>query len=122
MTRPVFVILLLLFIAACAVAVHPPVPLPGVFVLYAQTLPITKTATWNAPIVDATHAAADSYTVRLDGIVVGSPTTTTQAVTFTTNGAHTVTVTATNQWGTSGPLALSVLVAPPNTISGLTLQ
>lgn len=72
--------------AFCArVPIHVP-PMPGVLVVNAQTLPATKTATWTA------NPAADQvtkYTVRLDGSVVGSPTGTSQAVTFATGGAHT---------------------------------
>lgn len=95
----------------------PPVFPTGTITIEAQTLPITKTIAWTAP-----PGIIDSYTVRLDGTVVGSPTGTTQSVTFTTLGLHAVTVTASNTWGTSPPGTLNVNVAPPAAPSNLTLQ
>ena len=97
----------------------PPVTLPGVITIYAQTLPVTRTAVWTP---NAASDAVTNYTVRLDGTTVGSPTAATQSVTFTTLGAHTVTVTATNIWGTSGPLTLTVNVVAPSTPTGLVIQ
>ena len=83
--------------------------------VFAQALPATKTLAWDASVVDATHSAADNYIVRLDGTIIGSPTSTTQSVTFATIGLHTLTVTANNTWGTSAAASLTVLVAVPNT-------
>lgn len=84
---------------------------PGTVVLKAQSLPITKTIAWDAnPSIDGVI----DYTVRLNGIVVGTPTTTTsQAVTFTTQGPQTITVTARNTWGTGPAGTLNVDVRVP---------
>lgn len=98
--------LLALFGAACGRA-------PSfVVVVEAQTLPITKTLAWDAPASDPSLGTVESYTVRLDGTIVGQPTvpTTTQAVTFTTLGTHTLTVTSENVWGSSEPATLTVIV------------
>lgn len=95
----------------------PPVFPSGTVTIEAQTLPITKTVSWTAP-----PGTIDSYTVRLDGAVVGSPTGTSQAVTFTTLGLHTITVVATNIWASSPPGTLTVNVAPPSAPTNLTLQ
>lgn len=84
-----------------------------VVVLSAQSLPLTRTLAWDAPVVDATHTAADSYIVRLDGTTIGTPTTTTQSVTFQTAGAHTLTVQSVNTWGAGGTATLNVLVLVP---------
>lgn len=80
-------------------------------VIHAQSLPITKTFTWDAnPPADGVL----NYTVALDGVTVGSPTGITQAVIFTTVGAHVVSVTATNMWGTGPATSLSVNVTLPS--------
>lgn len=89
----------------------------GVIVLEAQTLPITKTFAW-----DDNDTSITNYTVTLDGVVVGNPTTKTQPVTFTTFASHTVSVTATNIWGTSAPFTATVLVQPPTAPSNGRLQ
>ena len=81
--------------------------------LDAQTLPITRTLAWDAPIADPNTGAVEFYVVRLDGTEVGRPTATTQSVTFTTLGSHTLTVTAENQWGSSAPVSLTVIVRAP---------
>lgn len=86
-----------------------PTGVPGVIVLEAQSLPLTKVYAW-----DETSTDVLNYTVTLDGVVVGSPTVKQQSVTFTALGPHTITVTATNVWGTSGPLTQSVNVQPPS--------
>lgn len=114
-------VVLLAFTPACA-ACATSRNVPGVLVLEAQTLPLMRTLTWKAPAVDATHEAADSYTVSLDGVVVGTPTTLTQVITFATLGPHTVSVTAMNVWSTSPPAVLMVNVAPPNSASGLAFK
>lgn len=90
-------------------------------VIYAQSLPITKTVAWDA------NAASDnvtSYTLRLD---TGTPSTvvppaTTGTVTFTTAGTHTITVTATNVWGTSPPATLVVNVVVPGAPGNVRIQ
>jgi hypothetical protein len=94
-------------------------PRATVWTVYAQTLPITKTVAWDA------NPAGDgvlSYTVQLDGVTVGSPTVTTQTVTFTTAGAHVLRVSATNQWGVSGYTTLTVNVVVPANPANLRLQ
>lgn len=112
----------LLAVLACVATLAPPSSPLGrrSIVLIAQTLPVTKTIAWD----DATAAAdgVTNYTVTLDGTVVGSPTGLTQAVTFTTAGVHTVTVTATNIWGTSGPATLSITVKVPGNPANVRLQ
>lgn len=90
-----------------------------VFTVYAQSLPVTKTLAWDA------NAAADAvinYTVRLDGTVIGSPTGTTQAFTINAVGAHSLTVTATNIWGTSTPMTLNFNVVIPGVPSNGRIQ
>ena len=87
--------------------------------LQAQTLPATKTLAWDA---NAAGDAVTNYTVTQDGTLVGSPTGTTQAVTFTTAGTHTLVVRAVNLWGASGPATLLVNVVVPATPATLRLQ
>ena len=108
---------LLAVVAAFCTSLPRPVNLPGVITLYAQALPVTKTLVWTPQ-----GAAADSYTVKMDGTTIGSPTTPSQAVVFTTNGTHVLTVTATNIWGTSAPATLTVNVAAPSAPNGLGIQ
>mgnify|MGYP003334732990 CR=1 FL=1 len=85
-------------------------------VLYAQSLPVTKTLAWDAnPASDA----VTNYTVRLDGTVIGNPTTPTQAFTINTAGLHTLSVTATNTWGTSQASTLSLNVVVPSAPANL---
>ena len=54
-----------------------------------------------------------NYTVTNDGVFVANPVGLTQTVTFTTAGAHTLTLTATNQWGTSGAASLTINIVVP---------
>lgn len=90
-----------------------------VFTVYAQSLPITKTFAWDAnPVGDA----VTSYTVRLDGTVVGNPSGLTQAFTINTTGAHALTLTATNIWGTSAPTTLNFNVVLPSSPSNGRIQ
>lgn len=93
-----------------------------VLVLHAQSFPLVKTLAWDAPTVDATHGAAESYVVRLDGTILGSPTVPTQSVTFQTGGAHTLTVVAVNAWGTSPPATVSVNIIGPGTPANLSIH
>jgi PKD repeat protein len=90
---------------------------PARLVLSAQTLPVTKTLAWT----DA-DTSITSYTVTLDGAVAGNPTTQSQSVTFTTAGTHTLTVTATNVWGTSAPATLTVDIAVPTVPANMQLR
>jgi hypothetical protein len=85
----------------------------------AQTLPLTKTLAWDA---EAAAFNVTNYTVSLDGTVIGNPTGTTQAVTFTTLGTHMLTVTSTNVFGVSGPASLTVNVVAPPPPANLKLQ
>jgi len=87
--------------------------------VYAQTLPVTKTLAWNA---NATSEGVINYTVRLDTVVIGNPTGTTQQVTINTAGPHVLTVTATNQWGTSPPATLNINVVIPTAPQNLNIQ
>ena len=104
---------------AVAVSVWACLMSPVEITLEAQTLPITKTLAWDPnPAADA----VTNYTVRQDGVVLGNPTGTTQAVTFTTVGTHTLTVTATNLWGTSAPATLVVNVVVPAVPGNMRLQ
>ena len=91
----------------------------GVAILAAQSLPVTKTLAWDAnPVAEGVL----HYTVTMDGVLVGAPTATTQAVTFTTPGAHTLTVSATNQWDTGPASTLLVTVVIPTGTVNLRLQ
>ena len=91
----------------------------SVAIVSAQSLPVTKTLAWdpNPPAEGVLH-----YTVTMDGVIVGSPTATTQAVIFTTPGAHTLTVSATNQWDTGPASPLVVTVIIPTMTVNLRLQ
>lgn len=113
--KRVLLAVLIASILACAVALR-----PGVITLEAQTLPVTKTFAWD----DATAVAegVTNYTVLLDGVVIGSPTVLTQAVTFTTAGTHTLSVSAVNLWGTSPAATLTVNVIVPSKPSNTRLQ
>ena len=85
--------------------------LPGkggiaVTIIEAQSLPVTKNVAWDAnPVADGVL----DYTISLDGVVVGTTATLTIPVTFTTQGAHTITAVARNIWGT-GPIATLIVV------------
>jgi len=101
---------------------NPPIVIPGTIVVYAQSLPINKTLSWNAGVVDATHAPADNYIIKMDGATVGSPTGLTQAVTITSLGAHTFTLQASNTWGVSPTVTLNIVVALPPTPVNLSIN
>lgn len=88
-------------------------------VVHAQTLPVNRTLVWDA---NPPEDNVTNYTVRLDGTIVGNPTIPSQTITFTTAGKHILTVTATNEWGTSGPATLNVNVVIPNNPNNLRLQ
>lgn len=86
-------------------------PRKRVTTIYAQSLPITKTVVWDPnPATDQVTL----YTVTLDGTTIGTPTTPSQQFTVTTAGAHTLTVSATNLWGTSPATALAINVKLPD--------
>lgn len=94
-------------------------------VVRAQTLPVTKALVWTPrPASEAITA----YTVTLDGgtpIMVDPMTcaaTCTQPVTFTTAAQHTLSLTATNVWGTGPPSTLTVTVIVPGAPTGLRIQ
>lgn len=113
------ILLLLLVLAAMACATFWPRPTPVVWTIYAQSLPVTKTLAWDAnPPGDAVL----TYTVQLDSVTIGTPTGTTQLVTFTTGGAHVLRVSATNMWGTSGWATLNANVVGPGSPGNLHFQ
>jgi hypothetical protein len=94
-------------------------PTLGVTTIQAQSLPKTVTLAWDA------NSASDTvthYVVRLDGVVVGSPTGTTQPVTITTAGVHLLSVRAVNLWAESPDTTLTVNVIIPGKPSNLRLQ
>jgi hypothetical protein len=94
-------------------------PKSPVTVIHAQSLPKTVTLAWdaNAPSDNVTN-----YVVRLNGTVVGSPTGTTQLVTITTAGLHTLAVRAVNMWAESPDSTLTVNVVVPGKPTNLRLQ
>jgi hypothetical protein len=107
---------LILALVAVLVACASFWPRGHVFVIHAQSLPITKTLVWDAnPVGDG----VTGYTVRLDGVVIGNPTLPSQAFTVTTVGAHTLTVVATNTWGSSAPGTLNINVIVPSNPANL---
>jgi hypothetical protein len=121
MKRYVILFAVLAALVACALFGPPsPVVIPGVTVtLVAQSLPINRTVVWDAnPVADL----VTNYVVRLDGVVIGSPTSTTQPFTITALGSHTLTVVAVNFWGESPPGTLTVNVVAPSAPSGLRIQ
>jgi hypothetical protein len=85
----------------------------------AQSLPKTVTLAWDA---NAPSDNVSNYVVRLDGVVVGSPTGTTQLVTITTAGLHTLAVRAVNMWAESPDSTLTVNVVVPVKPANLRLQ
>lgn len=120
MKRIAIVCLVALGLVACSLFVtKPPIPVPGVVTVYAQTLPVTKTLAWDA---NAAADAVTNYTVKLDGVVVGTPTTPSQAITFAAVGPHTLTVVAVNVWGVSAPATLTVNVVLPAAPANLRIQ
>lgn len=91
----------------------------GMVTVEAQSLPITRTVAWDA------NAASDNvtnYVVRLDGVVIGSPTTTSMPFTVTTAGAHTLSVTAVNLWAESAPTTLAFNVVVPSRSANLVIR
>jgi hypothetical protein len=120
MKRTVAAVAVILALLACSTWLKPHAPkIPGVVVIHAQQMPVNRTLTWDA------NPAGDNvlnYVVRLDGVVIGSPVGITQAVTFTTTGAHTLTVVAVNAWGESAPTTLSINVVAPAQPVGLRIQ
>ena len=120
MKKTILVTLILLALVACATFLRPSLPgVPGVVTVVAQSIPVTKTLAWDAnPASDA----VTNYVVRLDGVVIGSPTGTSQPVTFTSVGVHTLSVIATNLWGDSAPGTLTVNVVAPGQPAGLRVQ
>lgn len=91
----------------------------GVVTLKAQTLPIARTVAWDPnPASDG----VTGYVVRLDGAIVGSPTTTSQPITITALGAHTISVVAVNQWAESTPASLSINVVGPGKPGNVRIQ
>lgn len=120
MKRLLLLGLAVLIVTACSLFLKPSAPwVPGTITLEAQTLPITKTLAWDAnPASDA----VTNYVVRLDGVIIGSPVTTTQLFTITTLGSHTLAVRAVNLWGESVDTTLTVNVVLPAKPTGLRLQ
>jgi LEA14-like dessication related protein len=90
--------------------------LPGVTMLYAQ-VGSTRTLQWTA------DPAASIYTVQLDGVTIGNPTTSSQAFTVPANGAHTFTVTATNTpSGQTATVTYPIVVGQPAVPSGFVIK
>ena len=85
----------------------------------AQSLPVTRTVEWDAsPAADNTI----DYTVTFDGVVVGTTANTSLPVTFSSLGAHTLTVTARNVWGTGPAGVLNVVVSAPGAATGIRIR
>ena len=106
-------------VMSCTLNILPPIGEMAMVTLEAQAIPISKTVAWDA---NAPADAVTNYVVRLDAAIVGSPVGTTQLVTFTSLGTHTITVVAQNLWGTSAPATLVVNVISPNTPANIRLQ
>jgi hypothetical protein len=119
MKRSLILTALLLVIVACATFMPKPPALSGVITIEAQSLPIARTVAWDA---NAPGDAVINYVVRLDGVVIGSPTGTTQAISITTLGVHVVAVRAVNAWGESVDATLTVNVVAPAKPANLRLQ
>lgn len=117
--RLILVLCVLVFATACALFTGKPgVPMmPGMVIMEAQSLPITKTLSWT----DA-DATITGYSVTLDGVVIGTPTVKSQSVTFTTLGNHTLIVTALNTFGATPSAPLVVVVQLPTAPTALTIQ
>jgi hypothetical protein len=119
MKRLILALGVLALLAACASFWPKPPVISGVVTLEAQALPVSRTLAWDA------NAASDNvthYVVRMNGTVIGSPTGTTQPVTFTTLGTHTLAVRAVNLWGESPDATLIVNVIAPVAPRNLRLQ
>lgn len=116
MRRILIAIVVLFFLAACAGWFH---HTPLVITIEAQSLPITRTLTWDA------NAASDgvlNYVVTQDGVDIGSPTGVTQPFTITALGTHTFTVKAINLWGESPTGTLTVNVVLPGKPANVRIQ
>jgi hypothetical protein len=110
--------IILLILTGISLLPKPP-SISGVIVVHAQSLPKNVTLAWDAnPVSDG----VTNYVVRLDGVIVGSPTGTTQACVITTAGLHVFAVRAVNLWAESPDATLTVNVVVPNKPTGLKLQ
>lgn len=121
MKRRLTVLAILLVLVACATWIRTPLPpiVGGPIVLEAQALPINAIVAWTA---NPTSDQVLNYIVRLDGVIVGSPTGIEQPITITTAGIHTITVVAVNLWATSPPGTLVVDVRVPGSPGGLAIR
>ena len=121
MRRIIITVSILVALVACSFLFpKPPIVIPGVIVIEAQTLPITKNLAWDQP--DEIINSVTSWTVRLDTIVIGSPTTKIQPFTITTLGPHVLTVVANNIWTSSAPTTLNINVVAPSAPTGARIQ
>lgn len=111
--------LLLLVLVLCAGCA------PAFPVLEAQSLPISKIIVWDP------NPAADevtSYAVVIDGappVIVQAGSCTTECTSpwlITATGAHTIQLTATNDWGTGVPASLTVTVRVPGKSNNLRIR
>jgi hypothetical protein len=119
MKRLTLVLGILAIVWACASLLPKPPTLPGVITLYAQSLPKTMTVAWDAnPVTDN----VTNYVVRLDGVVIGSPTATSLPFTITTAGTHTLAVRAVNLWAESPDSTLVINVIVPAKPTRLRIQ
>jgi len=106
-----------LFLMLALASVH--LSCGAVVTVEAQSLPVTKTVAWDAnPVTDN----VTNYVVRLDGVVIGSPTATSMLFTVTTAGAHTLSVTAVNLWAESAPGTLAFNVVVPGRSTNLVIR
>lgn len=92
---------------------------PGVTTIFAQTLPVTRTLTWDPNPVDE---MVTNYVVRLDGVIIGSPTGVEQPFTVSSSGAHVLTVVAVNAWGESIPASLTINVVVPGAVKNVRIK
>ncbi len=119
MKRRLWLLTIALILYACATVGKPPIPVPGVLVLEAQTLPYTLTVAWNA------SPDAATYNCYLDGVKMTAVPGTALTCQFpvSTTGLHTVGVTAVNpafvpSESAQGSLAFSLKTpAPPTGLS-----
>lgn len=116
MKKIVLITLALLGVFACIGKIGPVIIPTGVVTIEAQSLPVNKTLVWNA------GANATSYTVTLDGVLIGSPTVLQQAFSIATVGNHTFVVTSVNMWGTASAAPFVVNVVLPSVASGFNIQ
>ncbi len=92
----------------------------GILVVHAQSLPLTKTVTWDA---NPPSDAVTSYSLWVDtgAVTIVLAPLTTGSVTFTSAGIHVVHATATNIWGTSPEATLTVNILVPSKPTNLRL-